>query len=92
MDKKEYMLSQVEAWQHSGLTQRSYCDQVGIKLATFNYWVQKSKRQEDLSGFIEIKKSPDILENNYEVIYPNGVIVRLETNNLKELSALVNLY
>jgi len=42
MDKKEYMFSQVEAWKQSGLTQRSYCDQVGIKVPTFNYWVQKS--------------------------------------------------
>ncbi|MCK0124740.1 IS66 family insertion sequence element accessory protein TnpB [Gelidibacter sp. F2691] len=92
MDKKEYMLSQVDTWRGSGLTQQSYCNQVGIKLATFNYWVQKSKNQENLSGFIEIKKPTAILENKYEVLYPNGVVVRLETNNLKELSALVNLY
>lgn len=93
MDKKEHMLAQVEAWRESGLTQRSYCEQAGIKPATFSYWIQKSKnQQEDLIGFIEIKRSTAILENKYEVIYPNGVSVRLETNNLKELSALINLY
>ena len=93
MDKTEYMLAQVEAWRESGLTQRSYCDQAGIKPATFSYWVRKSKnQQEDLIGFIEIKRSSAISENKYEVIYPNGVAVRLETNNLKELSALINLY
>lgn len=92
MDKKEYMLSQVEAWKQSGLTQQSYCDQVGIKLPTFSYWVRKSKSQEDSSGFVEIKKSISTLVNHYEIIYPNGVVVRLATNNLKELSALINLH
>ena len=92
MDKKEYMFSQVKAWKQSGLTQQSYCNQVGIKVPTFNYWVQKSKNQEDSNGFIEIEKSISTLENHYEVIYPNGVVVRLETDNLKELSALINLH
>lgn len=87
------MLAQVEAWRESGLTQRSYFHQAGINPVTFSYWVRKSKnQQEDLGGFIEIKRSTAILENKYEVIYPNGVSVRLETNNLKELSALVNLW
>lgn len=93
MDKKEYMLAQVEAWRESGLTQRAYCHQAGIKPATFSYWVRKSKnQQEDLGGFVEIERSMASLGNNYEITYPNGVSVQLETNNLKELSALINLY
>jgi len=93
MDKKEYMLAQVETWRESGLTQRSYCHQAGIKPATFSYWVRKGKKQqEDLGGFVEIERSMASLGNNYEITYPNGVSVRLETNNLKELSALINLY
>jgi hypothetical protein len=93
MDKKEHMLSQVAAWLQSGLTQRSYCGQTGIKLATFNYWVQKFKNQENLmGGFIEIKNAVPTRENSYEITYPNGVVVRLETNNVQDLSTLVNLY
>lgn len=93
MDKKEYMLAHVEAWRESGLTQRSYCHQAGIKPATFSYWVRKGKnQQEDLGGFVEIDRSMASLENNYEITYPNGVVVRMGTNNLKELSALINLY
>lgn len=87
------MLAQVEVWRESGLTQRSYCHQVGIKPATFSYWVRKGKnQQEDLGGFVEIDRSMASLENNYEITYPNGVVVRMGTNNLKELSALINLY
>lgn len=92
MDKKEYMFSQVAAWRQSGLTQRNYCDQVGIKLATFSYWVRKSKKQEGPGIFMEIKRPTSTLEKKYEILYPNGVVVRLGTNDLKELSALVNLY
>lgn len=39
MDRKEYMLSQVESWKQSGITQQAFCDKAGIKLATFGYWV-----------------------------------------------------
>lgn len=93
MDRKEFMLSQVESWKQSGLTQQTYCNQAGIKLATFSYWIQKSKKQEvQIGGFIALKKPVFALENKYEIVYPNGVVLRLDTDNLSELSALVNLY
>ncbi|MDM1094884.1 IS66 family insertion sequence element accessory protein TnpA, partial [Myroides odoratimimus] len=41
MSKQEIMYSHVEDWQISGLTQSKYCESVGIKLATFSYWVVK---------------------------------------------------
>ncbi|WP_016991451.1 IS66 family insertion sequence element accessory protein TnpA, partial [Flavobacterium sp. ACAM 123] len=37
MDKNEFMLSRVESWKQSGLSQQAYCDQAGIKLGTFSY-------------------------------------------------------
>ena len=93
MDKKEFMLSQVESWKQSGLAQRAYCLQEGIKLATFSYWVQKSKNKEVQSGgFIALKKDDVAVQNKYEIVYPNGVVVRLDTASVGELSALVNLY
>jgi hypothetical protein len=39
MGKKEYILSQVEAWKQSGISQQRFCDRVVIKLATFSYWI-----------------------------------------------------
>ena len=93
MDKKEFMLSQVESWKQSGLAQRAYCLQEGIKLPTFSYWVQKSKNEVAQSGgFIALKKDDVAVQNKYEILYPNGVIVRLDTASVGELSALVNLY
>ena len=93
MDKKEFMLSQVESWKQSGLAQRAYCLQAGIKLPTFSYWVQKSKNKEAQSGdFIALKKDDLAVQNKYEIVYPNGVVVRLGTASVGELSALVSLY
>lgn len=90
------MLSHVESWRQSGLTQRVYCNQVGIRSGTFSYWVQIGKRQELDSGhgrsFVELKKPVSTVGGRYEITYPNGVSLALETADLRELSALINLY
>lgn len=54
MDKQEYMLSQAEDWRKSGLTQRSYCDQVGYfqllgsekQKARRSWWFCRNKNQQ----------------------------------------------
>lgn len=94
MNKQEIMYSHVEGWKVSGLTQSKYCKSVGIKLATFSYWVIKYKSetvQESSSNFIAISKTSKIEDKQYEIIYPNGVKLRLETKDLSELYSLVNL-
>ena len=51
--KKERMLSMVEDWKASGLTQKAFGLLHGINIATLGYWVAKSKEQETSSrGFI----------------------------------------
>lgn len=93
MDRKEYMLAQVESWKQSGVTQRTFCDKAGIKLATFCYWVKISKQQDDLAGgFIELNNLGIQPKSQYEIIYPNGVTLRVQHTNLKEIFSLVNLY
>ena len=93
MDKKEYMLSQVDAWKQSGISQQTFCDKAGIKLSTFSYWVRISKQQDDLAGgFIELTNPSMDLKSQYEIVYPNGVILKVQNTNLKEIFSLVNLY
>lgn len=87
------MLSQVESWKQSGITQRTFCDNAGIKLATFSYWIKISKEQEDLTvGFIELKNPSIHLKSQYEIVYPNGVTLKVQNTDLKEIFSLVNLY
>ncbi|MEC4029175.1 IS66 family insertion sequence element accessory protein TnpA, partial [Myroides odoratimimus] len=76
------------------LTQSKYCESVGIKLATFSYWVVKFKsetEQEGSSNFIAIGETSKTDSKEYEIVYPNGVKLRLETKDLGELYSLVNL-
>ncbi|MDM1352594.1 MAG: IS66 family insertion sequence element accessory protein TnpA [Flavobacterium sp.] len=94
MSKQEIMYSHVEDWKTSGLTQSKYCESVGINLATFSYWVIKYKNeavQESSSNFIAIGKTSKTEDKQYEIVYPNGVKLRVETKDLSELYSLVNL-
>jgi hypothetical protein len=93
MDKKEYMLSQVEAWKQSGISQQTFCDKSGIKLGTFSYLIKISKQQDNLAGgFIELANPSIDMKSQYEIVYPNGVILKVQNTDLKEIFSLVNLH
>lgn len=94
MSKQEMMYSYVEDYKASGLTQSRYCDSIGMKLATFSYWLIKYKNENSpnsSSNFITINKEHILDSKEYEIIYPNGVKLRVETKDLNELYSLVNL-
>lgn len=94
MSKQEIMFQHVESWKQSGLTQIVYCQEQGLKPPTFSYWIHKYHKQlpqEDTSNFITIEKSASIASGNYEIVYPNGVTLRINTSNLAELSTLLKL-
>ncbi|MCC9043646.1 IS66 family insertion sequence element accessory protein TnpB [Myroides sp. M-43] len=93
MSKQDKMYSHVEDWKSSGLTQSRYCESVGIKLATFSYWVVKYKAESTQldNNFITVTKGQVTNSQEYEIVYPNGVKLRVQTDNLSELYSLVNL-
>ncbi|WP_413511711.1 IS66 family insertion sequence element accessory protein TnpA [Myroides odoratus] len=94
MSKQDIMYSHVEDWKTSGLTQATYCEEQGLKLATFSYWIQKYYKQsdqDDTSSFIAISKEEPFTKKEYEIIYPNGVKLRVHTENLSELYSLLQL-
>lgn len=43
MDQRTRMKAEVERWRQSGLTQEEFSQQLGVKVATFTYWVSRSK-------------------------------------------------
>ena len=60
MSKQEIMYSHVEDWKASGLKQATYCENLGLKLPTFSYWVQKYHKefsQSVTSSFVSISKA-----------------------------------
>lgn len=36
--RQQFWQDHFSSWQRSGLGQRAYCEQQGLKLATFSYW------------------------------------------------------
>ena len=81
------MLSMIADWQQSGLSKKRYCEENGISTATFYYWFSRSK-EKDAGGrrFIRIDKAGK--KSEAEVIYPNGVRIKVDTD-LGLLSQLI---
>ena len=84
------MQSMIVDWQRSGKSKKAYCAENGINEATFYYWFSRIKENHTAGGnFITIDKAPR--KNDIEIIYPNGVRIKVE-NDLGLLSQLIRLY
>lgn len=90
-DFKEIIRQQKE----SGKSAMAFCREEGISYSTFCYWVKKSR---DNADGIKMELIPVTIEHGFdmerigEIIYPNGVKLRL-TGNLSrsDLAALINI-
>ena len=70
-EKSNLMLSLVEQWQQSGLSQVDFAKGNNIKLFTLRYWIDKSRRMIDSgSSFIQLS---DPVGAPVCLRYPNGV-------------------
>lgn len=59
---KEQKQRHVDAWRQSGLTQRAYCHQHGIKRSSFKNWSSNSSRQKPTCIPVVITPSESIRE------------------------------
>jgi len=91
MEKTQQMLDFVKQWRESGLTQKEFCMEAGIKPGTFSYWVSRS-REAGKKGFIPLMPIVSIPPGDFEVIYPNGVKLKISSPDLKTLAGLIRLY
>ena len=66
----------MNAWEKSGLSQKAYCNEQGIKLATFGLWRKRLRAPERISF---IKASSRVQEEGtprnvvLQLVLPNGV-------------------
>jgi SOS-response transcriptional repressor LexA len=73
-EKKSMMLTLVEHWQQSGMSQTAFARTQNITLFKLRYWIRKHQQIEQESGFIQLNKF------SHQVIsirYPNGVELSL---------------
>lgn len=91
--KSVEMFRLVEELESSGRNRQVFASHHGISLSKLDYWRHRyhHQSQESPSGFIELKSAP--LESSVEIIYPNGVTVRLSGSSspvrLRELVTLL---
>lgn len=95
MNKAEKMYALVEQYRNSSLSLSAFSQTHGIKPSTFSYWVQKKRKMEskDTGKFIPvIAQAEGTGYKKFEIIYPNGVRLRLSHFDKDQISQLVNIY
>lgn len=90
MEKTERKLALVKQWRSSGMSQKEFCLEAGIKLGTFSYWVSRSKESE--KGFVPLVPKKDNPTKEIELIYPNGVKIKVPSGDIGILAQLIRLY
>jgi hypothetical protein len=87
----------------SSLTQKAFCEEEGIPLTTFQWWLVRYRKQNRLcgngavtsGGFIPLVVQEPLSgaaesSGHWEIEYPNGVILRIDSRmDLDLLSSLL---
>lgn len=91
MNKAEEKRQLVHQWRASGLTQKVYCEKMGIKQTTFTNWVKRCK-EKPASAFIPVTPPVDHFSEGIELIYPNGVRLQVASRTKHILSELIHIW
>jgi len=91
MDKQQAAALLAEHSQ-SGLSVKTFCQQKQISYHTFQYWRRKEKRlNQKKSPFIRVQTKSTSPSGKVEVLYSNGIIVRLESFDPAHILQLLKL-
>jgi hypothetical protein len=102
---QEEMYAHIEACKNRGQSQKLYCEQAGLAITTFQYWVKKYREEyteeeasEITPGFIPVKVQPDPemdqvgVTHQLHFLFPNGIQVMCpESVQPEVLRTLLNL-
>ena len=90
--RPEEMFPIIEEWENCNESRETFCQRHNLPLSTFSYWRTKYAQGRSTTsepGFVKLRPE---LHDSLEVIYPNGVRVRLSQNSsLADLRALIQL-
>ena len=87
------MSALIGEWESSGLSQKEFCQQHNLKMATFAYWRKKCKtHQETVTSFSGFQEVLPPIAGFVEIRYPNGVVVCLPRADADSLKALIRLF
>ena len=90
MKQREQMELEILKWRESGLKKKEYCGQHGISVSTFSYWITRINQNKG-KGFVPLVPPGKADTSFIEVIYPNGVRLKLPNSDLRIISQLISL-
>ena len=86
---------QVADWQASGLTQKAYCEEQGLRYTAFGYWVRKLRREAEPSPgkkptcFVPVVPAT---ATGLSLALPNGLEIRgIDSGNLPLVRQLLEV-
>ena len=89
------MFALVEQYRSSGQSVKTFSQSQGIKASTFSYWVQKKRKAEETQAtgnFIPINLPSTGGSGGVEMIFPNGIQVRLSHFDKRQIEQLIKIY
>lgn len=98
MSKTEEMYALMSAYESSGQSRQQFCQASGISLAKFGYWRSKWLKEQSESAcqsqpkvqkFMRFAPEPASTGYGYEIVYPNGIRLRLRQLDLELLPFLL---
>lgn len=95
MKIREEMTRLIQEYETSGQTQKCFSESRGIGFAKFNYWYRKLQREAaSPDGFHKIESvgASQVRDCKAELVYPNGVVLRLDRPEPELLSRLIRMY
>ena len=93
MSKEQEMFALIDEFKNSSLNARDFCKTKELAPSTFYYWKKKKARNEspESGGFIAISPKNG-MDGSLELIYPNGIRLRLGASQFQLISKLLRLY
>jgi hypothetical protein len=93
MEQQEKMFALVDEYQRSDQSQKDFCLEAGVKPSTFSYWIKKRRMSsEPHNAFLRLETKASVLEEEVEILYPNGVRLKTNQRDLSVIGALIRLY
>lgn len=94
MDKVKQMRGIVNAYYSSEKGAKEFASSKGLTLAQLKYCVRKLNKEQPISSsFIQVSPcATSSVKDLIEINYPNGVRIKVPTDNLPFLSELIKVY
>lgn len=83
----------IEEWESTDESREIFCKRHDVPISTFSYWrtrYAKSRHADQSPKFVKLTPEPP--SSDLEIIYPNGVKIRLpHSSSLSDLRTLIHL-